>query len=143
MENTLRAPAWCAVVLLVLGQTLSWGGQHPVSEVWEAVFSQTSRPNPEWWIWFLAPAVAAVLAARNLVRRQKVSSGVLIPIGVFFITWVALFPLGSRVYLRFHIRLPGFVCTVVGLVLLGAVAAIGMRPQNVAPSRRLPNPHRH
>jgi hypothetical protein len=136
MANTLRISSWCAFVFLVLGQLLSWGGQRPATEVWKALFSRTLRPNPEWWIWFLAPTIAALLTARDLHRRQKVSSAVLIPIAVFFVTWVALFPLGTRVYLRLHAALPGYALTVVGLILLGAVATIGMKHQKAPPLRR-------
>jgi hypothetical protein len=135
MDATLRITGWIAVVLLVVGQLLSWNFRtRPAGEAWDLLFSQVSRPNPEWWVWFLAPVISAFLAARDLIRQQKVARPVLLPIAVFFVTWVALFPLGHRRYTGF--REPGFLATFVGMALLGAAAAPSIKTPKVAPSPR-------
>ena len=124
MDGKLRITGWIAVALLALGQVLPWlYRSRPPGEVWDSLFSKSSRPNPEWWIWFLAPVIAAFLAARDLNRQQEVSRVVLIPLAAFFITWAGLFLTGIRNYTGFHY--PGFLLTFVGAAMLAAVAAMG------------------
>ena len=139
MDGKIRIAGWIAIALLALGQILPWLYRtRPPGEVWDSLFSRSSRPAPEWWIWFLAPVIAAFLAARDLSRQEKVSRAVLIPLAAFFITWAGLFLTGIRAYTGF--RYPGFLLTFVGASMLAAVAAAGMQKKKVAPTPRSPRP---
>ena len=139
MDGKLRIAAWIAVALLALGQVLPWTyHSRPPGEVWDSLFSRSSRPNAEWWIWFLAPVIAAFLAARDLIRQREVSRAVLIPLAAFFITWAGLNLTGIRNYTGFVY--PGFLVTFVGAAILGVVAAIDVKKKKVVPSPRSPRP---
>ena len=118
-----NAAGWIAVGLIVLGQLLPWGyGDRPIGQTWDSLFSRVSRPNAEWWIWFLAPVAAAALAARGLLRKGKVDQIVLLPVGIFILTWGALFLTGVRRYL--HFTQFSILLTFAGLLLLAAVALL-------------------
>ena len=139
MDGKLRVIGWIAVALLALGQVLPWTyHSRPPGEVWDSLFSRSSTPNPEWWIWFLAPVAAAFLAARDLMRQREVSRAVFIPLAVFFITWAGLNLTGMRNYTGF--RYLGFLVTFLGAAILGAVAVMDMKKNTVVPTPRSPRP---
>jgi hypothetical protein len=118
-----NAAGWIAVGLITLGQLLPWGYRdRPIGQAWDSLFSRVSRPNAEWWIWFLAPVAAAALAARSLLRKGKVDQIVLLPVGIFLLTWGALFLTGVRRYL--HFTQFSILLTFAGLLLLAAVALL-------------------
>lgn len=118
-----RVAGWIAVGLIALGQLLPWGYRdRPIGEVWDFLFSHISRPNGEWFIWFLAPVATAVLAARGLLREGTVPRIVLIPIGIFLLTWAGLFLTHVRRYL--HFTQLSILMTFAGLLLLGVVAVV-------------------
>lgn len=131
-ENKLRIGGWIAVALLALGQLLPWTySARPIGQVWDSLFSQISKPNIEWWIWFLAPVAALVLAAKELLNERKVPTSVLLPAALFFATWAALILTGIRRYTGF--RYSGFFVTSVALLFIGVVALAGKRRQQIAP----------
>ena len=118
-----RILGWIAVALIAVGQLLPWGySSRPIGQVWDFLFSRVSRPNPEWWIWFLAPVSALIIAARGLIREGSVPRVVLLPIGIFLLTWVALFLTHIRGYLYF--TQISILFTFAGLLLLGATSLL-------------------
>lgn len=130
-EEKLKITGWIAIGLLALGQLLPWTYRgRPFGQVWDFLFSSISKPNPEWWIWFLAPVIAITLGAMELTRRRRVPPSVFFPAIAFFLTWAALFLTGVRRYTGF--RRPGFLVTFIGFLVLGLVAALGTRTKPVA-----------
>lgn len=116
-----KIAGWVAVGLIVVGQLLPWGfGHRPIGEVWDFLFSRVSRPNGEWWIWFLGPVGAALLAIKSLLRDGTVDKITLAPVAIFLVTWTALVLTHSIRYLRFTQL--SILATFAGLLLLTAVA---------------------
>lgn len=125
-EDKLRTTGWIVIALLALGQLLPWSYRaRPIGEVWDWLFSSISRPNPEWWIWFLAPVIALALATKGLIQERKIPASVLFPIGLFVATWAALILTGIRRYTG--LRSPGFLLTFIGLLVLGLLVFAGKR----------------
>lgn len=116
-----RAIGWISTAILIVGQALPWTrSARPATQAWDYVFSHVSKPNPEWWIWLLAPVAAIILSCRGLMKDGSAPRTVFVPILVFFASWAGLYLSGSVRYLGFN--RPGFMATVIGLALL-AVAA--------------------
>jgi hypothetical protein len=116
-----KIAGWIAVGLIVIGQLLPWGyATRPIGEVWHILFSRFSRPNWEWWIWFLAPVGAALFAIRSLLRDGTVDKIALSPIAIFLLVWAGLFLTGVRRYL--HFTQLSILATFAGLLLLAVVA---------------------
>lgn len=131
-EKKLRIGGWIAVALLAVGQLLPWTYRaRPLGQVWDWLFSAVSKPNIEWWIWFLAPVGALALAAKELLNKRKVPTSVLLPAALFLATWVALILTGIRRYTGF--RHSGFFVTFAGVLFIGVVALAGKRKQPIAP----------
>ncbi|MBI3921141.1 MAG: hypothetical protein HY318_06965 [Armatimonadetes bacterium] len=116
--------AWVATLACITGPFLPWTYTSSAARaIYESLFSQVSRPNPEWWIWFLAPLAAAILGAKDLLRKRQVGIAVLVPCGVFLIAWVGLLLTGYRAYTGF--RHPGFLVTFLGVLGLAGAALTG------------------
>ena len=121
-----KIAGWIAVGLIVVGQLMPWGFRsRPIGQVWDILFSRFSRPNPEWWIWFLAPVGAAVIAVRSLLRDGTVDKIALLPVAIFLATWAALFLMGHRRYLQFTQL--SVLATFAGLLLVAVVALLPNR----------------
>lgn len=70
-EEKLKITGWIAIGLLALGQLLPWTYRgRPFGQVWDFLFSSISKPNPEWWIWFLAPVIAITLGVRERSEEE-------------------------------------------------------------------------
>ena len=83
-EERLKITGWIAIALLILGQLLPWTYRgRPIGAVWDFLFSSISKPNPEWWIWFLGPVIGIALAAKEMIQRRRVPLSVFAPAAVF------------------------------------------------------------
>ena len=119
--SQIRIAGWVGVSLLILGQILPWGFRtRPLGAVWDSLFSRVSSPNLEWWIWFLAPVAAAVIAGKALYERRAVPKITIAPAVIFLGFWGLLILSGVRRYAKTTDLGP--LATIVGLVVLGIVA---------------------
>lgn len=123
-DKQLRITGWIAIALLILGQLLPWTFRgRPIGAIGDLLFSSVSKPNAEWWLWFLAPLIAIGLAVRGMTRLGKPPLLVIAPAAVFFLTWATLILTGVRRYTGF--RRSGFLVTFIGILLLTVVAMLG------------------
>ena len=119
--NQLRIAGWAGVALVILGQILPWGFRHrPMGAAWDSIFSRVSSPNPEWWIWFLAPVVAAAIAGKALYERRAVPKITVAPAVIFLAFWAILILGGVRRYAKTTDLGP--LATIAGLIVLCIVA---------------------
>jgi amino acid transporter len=88
--------------------------------VWDSLFSRVSSPNLEWWIWFLAPVVAAAIAAKALYEQRPVPRITVAPAVIFLGFWALLILGGIRRYAKTTDLGP--LATVAGLIVLCIVA---------------------
>lgn len=125
--DQVRIAGWVGVLFVILGQILPWGFRHrPFGEVWDALFSRVSSPNLEWWIWFLAPVAAAVIAGKALYERRAVPRAAVVPAAIFLAFWAILMLGGVRRYASTTDFGP--LATIAGLIVLSIVAFMKTTP---------------
>ena len=119
--SQIRIAGWAGVSLVILGQILPWGfRQRPLGQAWDSLFSRVSSPNLEWWIWFLAPVVAAAIAGKALYERRAVPKITVAPAVIFLAFWALLILSGVRRYAKTTDLGP--LATIAGLIVLCIVA---------------------
>jgi len=118
-----------ATAAAIAGPFLPWTrSTSPAEAVYDLLFSQVSRPNWEWCIWFAAPLWAGLQAMVDLRRQGRLSRRVLIPGGIFLVAWATLLLTGYRAYTGFH--RPGFVIAFAGVIGLSVLSCLRPPPDD-------------
>lgn len=125
VSPTLLGITWVCAAAAVVGPFLSWSYSTSAAEaVYQWLSSAVTRPNLEWWIWFLAPLSAGIIAAKGLIQEGRIARLVLLPCAVFLVAWLLIFVVGDYRYTGFDEI--GFTTSFVGVVGLALITIVDL-----------------